>query len=87
MRSRQGPHADHILIGGTGRAGTTLLVQYFTALGFDTGFTLDQAMQRVDSISRAGLEHSLMPRSHALDDTSRCVSDAPAVRAHYDLSG
>jgi hypothetical protein len=47
----------HILIGGTGRAGTTLLVQYFTALGFDTGFSLSRAMQGVDSISRAGLEH------------------------------
>lgn len=57
------PHTDrrsvaegHILIGGTGRAGTTLLVQYFTALGFDTGFTLEQTMSRVDPISKAGLE-------------------------------
>lgn len=57
-------HADrksaadgHILIGGTGRAGTTLLVQYFTALGFDTGFTLERALSRVDDISRSGLEH------------------------------
>jgi hypothetical protein len=49
----------HILIGGTGRAGTTLLVQYFTALGFDTGFTLDEALNRVDPLARAGLEHSL----------------------------
>ena len=46
----------HILIGGTGRAGTTLLVQYFTALGFDTGFSLSRAVRGVDSISRAGLE-------------------------------
>lgn len=57
------PHTDrrsvadgHILIGGTGRAGTTLLVQYFTALGFDTGYTLEQTMSRVDPISKAGLE-------------------------------
>lgn len=47
----------HILIGGTGRAGTTLLVQYFTALGFDTGYTLEHALGRVDPISKAGLEH------------------------------
>ena len=46
----------HILIGGTGRAGTTLLVQYFTALGFDTGFSLERALSRVDPISRSGLE-------------------------------
>jgi hypothetical protein len=49
----------HILIGGTGRAGTTLLVQWFTALGFDTGFDLDEAVHRVDPISHGGLEHSL----------------------------
>jgi len=29
----------HIIISGTGRAGTTFLVQLFTALGIDTGFT------------------------------------------------
>ncbi len=28
----------HLIISGTGRAGTTFLVQLFTALGFDTGF-------------------------------------------------
>ncbi len=49
----------HILIGGTGRAGTTLLVQWFTALGFDTGYDLDQAMSSTDPISHGGLEHSL----------------------------
>ena len=59
-------HADrrstvdgHILIGGTGRAGTTLLVQWFTILGFDTGFTVDEAISRADPISHGGLEHSL----------------------------
>lgn len=54
---RQSAADGHILIGGTGRAGTTLLVQYFTALGFDTGYDLDHALNKVDNISRAGLEH------------------------------
>lgn len=54
---RQSAADGHIIIGGTGRAGTTLLVQYFTALGFDTGFTLERALSRVDDISRSGLEH------------------------------
>ena len=49
----------HLLIGGTGRAGTTLLVQWFTVMGFDTGFTVEEALGRVDPISNAGLEHSL----------------------------
>jgi hypothetical protein len=49
----------HILIGGTGRAGTTLLVQWFTVMGFDTGFTVEEALRRPDRISLGGLEHSL----------------------------
>ncbi len=53
------PEDGHILIGGTGRAGTTLLVQWFTAMNFDTGFTLEEALTRTDPISHGGLEHSL----------------------------
>lgn len=49
---RQGSGDGHILISGTGRAGTTLLVKYFTALGFDTGFTKEHA-QSINT----GLEH------------------------------
>jgi hypothetical protein len=59
-------HADrrsaadgHILIGGTGRAGTTLLVQWFTVLGFDTGFAPEEIFTRPDPVSHGGLEHSL----------------------------
>jgi hypothetical protein len=57
--NRRDASGGHILIGGTGRAGTTLLVQWFTALGFDTGFDLDDALTRPDPISQGGLEHSL----------------------------
>lgn len=49
----------HILITGTGRAGTTLLVQLLTALDLDTGYTLDEAMHSVDHLARAGLEPNL----------------------------
>lgn len=56
---RRSSAEGHILIGGTGRAGTTLLVQWFTALGFDTGFDLEDAVAQVDPISHGGLEHSL----------------------------
>ena len=48
--------SDHILIGGTGRAGTTLLVQMFTILGFDTGYSEKQVLCDIDGISKAGLE-------------------------------
>ncbi|MCF8043881.1 MAG: class I SAM-dependent methyltransferase, partial [Desulfarculaceae bacterium] len=49
----------HILIGGTGRSGTTLLVQILTHLNFDTGFSKEDALNSVDNISRAGLETRL----------------------------
>jgi hypothetical protein len=58
-RPRGGTGQSHILIGGPGRSGTTVLVQYLTVLGFDTGYTVEQALARVDPISRGGLEHSL----------------------------
>jgi hypothetical protein len=46
----------HIIISGTGRAGTTFLVQLLTELGLDTGFPKDQA---IDTNSRAGMELDL----------------------------
>jgi hypothetical protein len=55
--------SDHILIGGTGRAGTTLLVQVLTILGFDTGYSEQQVLRDVDAISKAGLEHALLGKT------------------------
>lgn len=45
----------HLIISGTGRAGTTALVQLFTYLGLDTGFDRDTCWE-VDPIANAGLE-------------------------------
>lgn len=45
-----------IVIAGTGRAGTTLLVQILTDLGLPTGFKPDS---RINETARAGLERSL----------------------------
>jgi hypothetical protein len=50
---------EHILIGGTGRSGTTLLVQIFTFLGLDTGYSKKDALKKIDPISRGGLERHL----------------------------
>ena len=60
IRSRTSAVDGHIIITGTGRAGTTYLVQLFSALGFDTGFSVDQALAKVDSISNSGLERPLV---------------------------
>ena len=59
MRRKPGAADGHIIITGTGRSGTTLLVQLFTHLGFDTGFDRGTALSSIDEISRAGLERSL----------------------------
>lgn len=49
----RGRAADKIVIAGTGRAGTTLLVRFLSAVGLDTGFTADSP---IFEESRAGLE-------------------------------
>jgi len=48
---------NHVLIAGTGRAGTTFLVQLLTNLGLDTGFTKDR--MQIDPTARAGLEYDI----------------------------
>ena len=50
------PHEPRIVITGTGRSGTTLLVQILTDLGFDTGFAPDTP---IDETTNAGLETRL----------------------------
>jgi hypothetical protein len=47
----------HTLITGTGRAGTTVLMQILTELGYDTGFR--NAREEIDPIARAGMERRL----------------------------
>jgi len=47
----------HCIISGTGRAGTTFVVQLLTRLGLDTGFTDPSA--EIDSVSNAGMERDL----------------------------
>src|SRR5688572_28074547 len=51
----------HIIISGTGRAGTTFLLQLLTELGLDTGFPKGQVL---DTNSRAGMELDIRD-SHA----------------------
>lgn len=46
---------NHLILGGTGRAGTTFLVQYLTACGFETHLT-KHPTDRLDEHANAGLE-------------------------------
>ena len=50
---------NHIVITGTGRAGTTFLVELLTHLNFDTGFTPEDIPKWKDKRCNAGLEHNL----------------------------
>jgi GT2 family glycosyltransferase len=47
----------HIIISGTGRAGTTFLVQLLTSLGLDTGFT--DTTSAIESNCNAGMERDI----------------------------
>ena len=49
----------HTVIAGTGRSGTTLLVELLTELGLDTGFSKSDYTKQIDPISNAGLEFDL----------------------------
>lgn len=49
----------HVMITGTGRCGTTFLVELLTHLGLETGFTIDQLGQKKHVIARAGLEFDI----------------------------
>jgi len=48
-----------VVITGTGRSGTTFLVELLTRLGLDTGYHLDDITAQKNSIARAGLEHDI----------------------------
>lgn len=50
---------NHILITGTGRAGTTFLVHLLTKIGIDTGFDLDTIDTFIDQSSFGGLESDI----------------------------
>lgn len=89
MRSKVDPNDGHIIITGTGRTGTTFLVQLFTALGFDTGFSITEALRGPDSISSAGLEFSELSSSNPYVTKSPWYTDqledvlaARAVKLH-----
>lgn len=60
-RERQAPPPldGRLLITGTGRAGTTLLVRIMINLGLDTGFQKDDVLNVEGNAGRAGLEHEI----------------------------
>lgn len=55
----------HVIITGTGRTGTTFLVELLTNLGLDTGFSTKDIPVKKRKEARAGLEHDLRRRGLA----------------------
>jgi hypothetical protein len=53
----------HVVITGTGRAGTTFLVQLFTNLNLHTGYTRESIQQDFNEHARAGLENDVRKES------------------------
>jgi len=62
----------HVVISGTGRAGTTFLVELMTHLELQTGFTLAELAERKDARARAGLEKDI------LDDDCPYIVKSPS---------
>lgn len=54
-----------MVITGTGRTGTSFLVQLLTRLGLDTGFELNELDSKLDPIGRAGFESNIRDKDAA----------------------
>jgi len=70
---------SHVLISGTGRAGTTFLVRLLSELGEDTGFLNPE--ESIDPISHAGLEVDLLavPLARVVKSPFACEKLAVAL--------
>jgi hypothetical protein len=71
---------SHIIIAGTGRAGTTFLVQYLAELGLDTHVSR-QGLEQLDANANAGLEDLPLV---AAAETLPYVIKAPWIGEYVD---
>lgn len=56
----QRKNSNHqVIVTGTGRSGTTALMQLFTKLGLDTGYS-EEDIFNTDTVSQAGLEDAML---------------------------
>lgn len=68
----------HVVITGTGRSGTSFLVQLLTRLGLDTGFSVDELDGKLDAIGRAGLE------SNIRDENASYIVKSPNISNYIE---
>jgi hypothetical protein len=68
----------HVVISGTGRAGTSFLVELLTHLGLDTGYSTEDIAKHKSKAARAGLEHDIRR------DNSPYIVKSPYFCDHAD---
>lgn len=73
--------SHHLLIAGTGRAGTSYLVRFLGALGLETGFSGADGADGWDAEANAGLEHSPLA---APDERLPYVVKSPWIGEYAD---
>lgn len=77
--------ADKIIITGTGRSGTTFLIQLFTHLGLDTGFNRDSCGNLTNGNSNAGLEITDLSRDILIHKSPTLWYRIPEIKKKYNL--
>ena len=85
-------NSRHVIISGTGRAGTTPLVAILTHLDLDTGFTRAESLQ-VDPVSKGGLEYQLNDNNapyivkapHMCDYLEEFLDQNPSIQIDYAI--
>lgn len=76
----------HVVISGTGRAGTSFLVKLLTQLGMDTGFTPETLEKDFDAETRAGLEHNVRdPEAPYVVKSPLFCNQAQEVLQRHDI--
>lgn len=68
----------HVVISGTGRAGTSFLVELLTHLGLDTGYSTEEIGKHKSKTARAGLEHDIRRDNSPYIVKSPCFCDYAA---------
>ena len=53
---------EKVMVTGTGRCGTTLIIKIFSFVGMNTGYTLDSYTEGIDTGCNAGMERPVMSR-------------------------
>ena len=59
IQTSPGTAKSHCIITGTGRSGTTFLVQLLTHLNFDTGYDASSLSADINPVSNGGLERNI----------------------------